>query len=74
MAIAVPAKTLKMMTMRYPKTVFIKILMVLGFIAAAVESGHADIYKYIDSNGVLHFTNVPTSSNYRLYIKERPWI
>lgn len=74
MAIAVPAKTLNMMTMRYPKTVFIKILMVLGFIAAAVESGHADIYKYIDSNGVLHFTNVPTSSNYRLYIKERPKI
>jgi soluble lytic murein transglycosylase-like protein len=32
----------------------------------------ADIYMYIDSNGVLHFTNAPTSSQYRLYIKERP--
>lgn len=27
---------------------------------------------YIDSQGVLHFTNAPTSSQYRLYIKERP--
>jgi soluble lytic murein transglycosylase-like protein len=32
----------------------------------------ADIYKYIDSKGVLHFTNVPMASGYELYIKERP--
>jgi soluble lytic murein transglycosylase len=33
---------------------------------------HADIYMFIDSAGVLHFSNVPTNSQYRLYIKERP--
>ena len=33
---------------------------------------HADIYMYVDSNGVLHFTNVPTSSSYKLYMRERP--
>ncbi len=33
---------------------------------------HADIYMYIDNKGMLHFTNVPTSSNYRLYIRKRP--
>jgi soluble lytic murein transglycosylase len=36
---------------------------------------HADIYVYADSEGVLHFTNVPTSStssNYKVYIKETP--
>ena len=32
----------------------------------------ADIYMFIDSDGVLHFTNTPTSSQYKLYIKERP--
>lgn len=39
-----------------------------------VLPARADIYRYIDSNGVLHFTNTPTSSNFRLYIKERPRI
>jgi soluble lytic murein transglycosylase len=29
----------------------------------------ADIYRYIDKNGVMHFTNVPTSSKYELYMR-----
>ena len=34
---------------------------------------YADIYVYVDNNGVLHFTNVPTlSKDYRVYLKERP--
>ncbi|HSO18762.1 MAG TPA: lytic transglycosylase domain-containing protein [Desulfosarcina sp.] len=32
----------------------------------------ADIYIYIDGEGVMHFTNAPTSSDYQLYVKERP--
>lgn len=32
----------------------------------------ADIYMYLDSDGILHFTNTPTSSDYKLYIKEKP--
>lgn len=31
----------------------------------------ADIYGYVDENGVHHFTNVPTDSRYRLIIKGR---
>ena len=36
---------------------------------------YADIYVYADRDGVLHFTNVPTSSqssSYKVYIKETP--
>ncbi|RKX20380.1 MAG: lytic transglycosylase, partial [Candidatus Zixiibacteriota bacterium] len=48
-------------------------LWLVVFIAAGTQmNAIADIYMYIDSSGVLHFSNVPTSSQYRLYIKERP--
>ena len=48
------------------------LLVVLLFLTGTCATVFADIYMYIDSSGVLHFSNVPTSSQYRLYIKERP--
>ncbi len=30
----------------------------------------ADVYRYLDENGVVHFTNVPTDSKYQLFLKE----
>ncbi len=43
----------------------------LVVVTAAVPL-YADIYVFIDNDGVLHFTNVPTSSNYKIYIREKP--
>jgi soluble lytic murein transglycosylase-like protein len=31
----------------------------------------ADIYRYIDSEGVVHFTNTPTETGYEIYIREQ---
>ena len=43
---------------------------ILLFLSAAGAS--ADIYRYIDENGVMHFTNAPTSSqqDFKLFMKE----
>jgi len=46
------------------------VLLVFGSFVSSFAVG--DIYKYIDENGVIHFTNVPTDSSYQysLFIKE----
>ena len=54
---------------------FIGIYTFLYIMIAVTTPLYADIYVYADSEGVLHFTNVPTSSkssNYKVYIKETP--
>jgi soluble lytic murein transglycosylase-like protein len=35
-----------------------------------ISPAMADIYLYIDSEGVLHFTNTPTSGKYKVYMQE----
>ena len=53
--------------------IFSLALVVLLGVVLPVE---ADIYRYIDENGVMHFTNVPTSSiqNFKLFLKEKPQV
>ena len=55
----------------------IKLLLFVTFCSVlvfflVVSNSYSDIYRYTDHQGVIHFTNVPTSSKYELYIKERP--
>jgi hypothetical protein len=52
----------------------IRVILVLTILLVSMVAALpalADIYKYIDNNGVLHFTNTPTDSGFVLYMKER---
>jgi soluble lytic murein transglycosylase-like protein len=64
--------------MDYSRIKFIgmKIYYVLIILFLFVSAVQADIYRYIDENGVMHFTNTPTSSakNFKLFLREKPKI
>ena len=43
----------------------------VGLLVLALAAlGEAAIYRYVDQDGVVHFTNVPTHVRFRLYIPE----
>jgi soluble lytic murein transglycosylase-like protein len=46
------------------------VLLVVSLSAAACNKAHADIYKYVDKDGVVHFTNTPTQGHYKFFRKE----
>ena len=57
----------------YKKFMFLRIctplwLLILCLLLPAV--GQAGIYRYVDANGHVHFTNIPQSNKYRFYRNE----
>lgn len=51
------------------RDVFIAVFFIFVFLGLAVD-GRADIYKFVDEDGVLHFTNVPNDSAYKWVMRE----
>jgi len=49
-----------------PAILFCSAILILSCFVPA----RGDIYKYVDPNGVVHFTNTPTGNQYRFYLKE----
>ena len=51
----------------------VAIVVLIAFIITAANVAHADIYKYVDKEGVLHLTNVPSDHNakYVMILKEK---
>ena len=54
------------------KSTYMSIFLYSFCFTCLTSSAFADIYMFIDSEGGIHFTNVPTSSDYVLFVKERP--
>lgn len=49
------------------KRLFLRVSSIAIATLLAVSTAGAEIYRYIDKDGVWHFTNVPSSPKYRLY-------
>ena len=48
----------------------IRLLLLLVW-ALSAGIAHADIYRYVDADGTVHFTNVPQDSRFKVYLKEK---
>jgi soluble lytic murein transglycosylase-like protein len=61
---------IKLNRILFPWTI---IAVLVAFIITAVNVAHADIYKYVDKEGVLHLTNMPTDHNvkYVMIMREK---
>jgi len=44
-------------------------LLLLLFVV--IQPAAADIYRYVDANGRVHFTDTPTHGRYNMYLKEK---
>ncbi|MGD9877406.1 transglycosylase SLT domain-containing protein [Desulfococcus sp.] len=58
-----------MILIRRIKRFYFPGLCVLCLLGTSVTDLRADIYRYVDDSGVMHFTNVPTSERYEIFIK-----
>jgi soluble lytic murein transglycosylase len=49
------------------------VVFTIVFLFSTPLTVNADIYMYIDENGIMHFTNAPTASDrdYRVYLREK---
>jgi soluble lytic murein transglycosylase len=56
------------------KYIGLTIFYTLILLSSVDLTAYGDIYRYIDENGVMHFTNTPTSSNqkFKLFLREKP--
>jgi len=51
--------------------VYLRSLFIISLILWPMSAG-ADIYKYVDGDGVVHFSNVRHNGNYSLFMREGP--
>lgn len=54
------------------KNIWIKLFYTVITLFICIPSARADIYVFKDNSGVRHFTNVPMTPKYRLYLKSTP--
>jgi len=57
------------MMMRYDFLIGLLLLVLLNLFA--ISPAQADIYRYVDAKGAVHFTNTPTHGKWDFYCKEK---
>lgn len=56
--------------MKLLKNIFLAVVLLWPFFVG-ISPAEADIYRYVDANGKVHFTDTPTHGRWNMYLKER---
>ena len=66
--------SMKDFLVKYRKHGHILVIFIVLFIPCLLLdiTSMADVYKYVDANGIVHLSNVPMNSKYKVLIKEGP--
>lgn len=54
-----------------PLKIIVPCVLILSLVGGFLPA-HADIYRYVDAQGKVHFTDTPTHGRWDMYLKEKP--
>ncbi|NIQ09758.1 MAG: transglycosylase SLT domain-containing protein, partial [Gammaproteobacteria bacterium] len=56
----------------YQSAKYLLIFVLILPLFVGISPADADIYRYVDANGKVHFTDTPTHNRWDMYLKETP--
>ena len=54
----------------YPSSILLSLCAVLVYVLAIASYARADIYRYVDEDDIVHFTDAPTDKRFKIFMRD----
>lgn len=54
----------------YPSSVMLRLCVAFIYVLAIVSYAKADIYRYVDEDDIVHFTDAPTDKRFKIFMRD----
>ena len=54
----------------YPSSILLSLCAVLVYVLAIASYARADIYRYVDEDDIVHFTDAPTDKRFKIFLRD----